>query len=127
MLTGIKPGGLPPMKARTAARANEGFVTYAGPATIKKSGDKVMMPSVIDSAVEEGAVADRRRVSWEDEWEFDCQNKRHRPCQYTWHSGIMGTGEKMFRHTVAVAEFNWIPVGPGSVGERLWKIACGKE
>jgi len=39
----------------------------------------------------------------------------------------MGTGKKMFRHTVAVAEFNWIPVALGNVGVGLWKIACGKE
>ena len=37
------------MKARTAARANEGFVTYAGPATIKKSGEWFPEMSASDS------------------------------------------------------------------------------
>jgi len=39
----------------------------------------------------------------------------------------MGTGEKMFSYKLAAAVFKWIAVKPGSVGEALWKIACGKE
>ena len=101
------------------------FVTYAGPATINKSGDAVRMSSVIDSEVVSGAASDRPRVSWKDDWEYDCQDKRYRPRQFTEYSGRMGTGEKMFSHTMA--GIFWIQVNPASVGERLWKIACGKE
>jgi surface-adhesin protein E len=104
----------------------EGFVTYAGPATIRKSGDTVRMFSVIDSEVVNDAESDRRRVSWKDEWEYDCQGKQHRPIQYTEYSGRMGTGEKMFSITTPAIVF-WLPVKPGSIGDRLWKIACGEE
>lgn len=106
----------------------EGFVTYAGPATIRKSGDTVRMSSVIDSEVVNDAGSDRRRVSWKDDWEYDCQDTRQRLLQFTEYSGRMGTGEKMLSQTMPVAAIVvWLPVKPGSVGERLWKIACGKE
>ena len=105
--------------------AYERFATYADPATITRSGNTVRMSSVIDFARIPGTVSDRPRVSWKDEWEYDCQEKRHRPRHFTEYSGRMGTGDKMYSHTVPV--FFWILVAPGSVGENLWKIACGKE
>ena len=101
------------------------FVTYAGPTTISKSGNTARMSSVIDSEVVYGAASDRPRVSWKDEWEYDCQDEQHRPLQFAEYSGRMGTGEKMFSHTMA--GIFWIRVNPGSVGEALWKMACGKE
>ena len=103
----------------------ERFVTYAGSATISRSGNTVRMASVIDSAVPDDPASNRRRVSWKDEWEYDCQGGRHRPLRYTEYSGRMGTGDKMYNYTVPA--FSWRLVKPGSVGEALWKIACGKE
>jgi hypothetical protein len=105
--------------------SDEGFVTYAGPATISKSGDTVRMTSVIDSEAVNDAASDRRRVSWKDEWEYDCLGKQYRLLQFREYSGRMGTAEKMFSHTMP--PILWLPVKPGSVGEKLWKIACGEE
>ena len=105
----------------------ERFVTYAGPATISRSGDIVRMSSVIDSTIADDAASQRHRVSWKDEWEYDCETRKTRPVQYTEYSGRMGTGEKMFSYKLAAAVFKWITVKPGSVSEALWKIACGKE
>jgi hypothetical protein len=105
----------------------ERFVTYAGPATISRSGDIVRMSSVIDSTIADDAASQRHRVSWKDEWEYDCETRQTRPVQYTEYSGRMGTGEKMFSYKLAAAVFKWITVKPDSVGEALWKIACGKE
>jgi hypothetical protein len=113
------------IKVSVTGPADEDFVTYADTATLIKSGDTVRMSSMIDSAVVDDAASDRRRVSWKDEWEYDCQEKRYRPLQFTEYSGRMGTGEKMYSQTEP--PFFWYPVTPGSVGERLWKIACGKE
>jgi len=106
--------------------AEERFVTYAGPATISRNGNIVKMSSVIDSTIADDPASDRHRVSWKDEWEYDCETRKTRPLRYTEYSGRMGTGEKMFSYTLASAVFKWIPVEPGSVSEALWKIACGK-
>jgi len=103
----------------------EGFITYAGPATIRRSGTTVRMVSLIDSTMAEDVARERHRVSWKDEWEYDCQDRQVRPLQFTEYAGRMGTGEKMFSHRVPT--FVWSKLTPGSVGEQLWRIACGKE
>jgi hypothetical protein len=113
------------IKVSETGPADENFVTYADTVTLTKSGDRVRMSLMIDSAVVDDAATDRRRVSWKDEWEYDCQEMKERPLRFTEYSGRMGTGEKMYRYTVP--GFYWWPVNPGSVGGRLWKIACGKE
>ena len=115
------------IKVMETGPVEERFVTYAGPATISRSGNTVRMSSVIDSTIADDAASNRHRVSWKDEWEYDCETRKTRPLRYTEYSGRMGTGEKMFSYTLASAVFKWIPVEPGSVSEALWKIACGKE
>ena len=106
--------------------AEEGFITYADTASIRKSGNNtVRMVSMIDSAVADDVARDRHFVSWKDTWEYDCQNKMQRPRQYTEYSGRMGTGQQMFNQRVPT--FVWLNVPPESVGEKLWQIACGQQ
>ena len=109
---------------RVGAIESEGvrFVTYADHATINKTRNTVRMSSVIDT---EGP-ADRRRFSWTDEWDYQCQDNLLQPHRYTQHSGRMGTGDRVYSHTVPSLSGSF-PVVPGSVGEKLWQIACEKE
>ena len=103
----------------------DGSVTYAAPSTIRKAGTKVSMWSMIDSTVMQSAGLDRPHFSWQDEWEYDCQAKRYRPVQFKEYSGKMGTGENVYSQ--AEPGYLWHEVRPGSVGETLWTMACGKE
>jgi Surface-adhesin protein E len=103
----------------------DGSVTYAAPSTIRKSGTKVRMWSLIDSKDIQGTALDRPHTSWMDEWEYECQNKSFSPMVFREYSGKMGTGENMFSLTPASNQ--WLAVRPGSVSETLWTIACGKE
>jgi len=103
----------------------DGFITYAAPSTIRKAGTKVTMSSMIDSTVIQGTALDRPHFSWQDEWEYDCQAKRYRPVQFKEYSGKMGTGENVYSQ--AEPGYLWHEVKPGSVGETLWTMACGKE
>lgn len=98
------------------------FVTYADRATIKKSGNTVQMSSVIDPEVPD----DRRRVSWRDEWDYQCLDKLASPNRYNEFSGKMGTGNKIYSQDPATYG-SWTGVVPGSVSDKLWQIACGKE
>jgi hypothetical protein len=102
------------------------FITYAAPSTIRKAGTMVRMWSMIDSTAIEGAALDKPHFSWQDEWEYDCQEKKFRPVQFREYAGKMGTGENMYSQ--ASSPVGWMmQVTPGSVGESLWKIACEKE
>ena len=116
--------GPPSNLVRVGEIESEGvrFVTYADRATIKTTLNMVRMSSVIDT---EGPD-DRRRFSWTDEWDYHCQDNLLQPQRYTQYSGTMGTGDRMYSHTVPSLSSS-LPVVPGSVGEKLWQIACGKE
>ncbi len=104
---------------------SDGFVTYAAPSTIRKTGTTVTMLSMIDFTVIPGAKLDRPHFPWIDEWEYECEGKSLRPLSFREYSGKMGTGENVF--SVASPQWNGIAANPGSVGEALWKVACGKE
>lgn len=103
----------------------DGFVTYAAPSTIRRTGTTVTMSSLIDFTVIPGAALDRPHFPWIDEWEYECEGKILRPLSFREYSGKMGTGENLFTH--ASPQFWWIAVKPGSVSEALWKMACGKK
>jgi len=103
----------------------EHFVTYADLATIKRSKNIVSMSSVIDSAMPDDVAGNQHRASWKDEWEYDCDDKKTRPRQYTKYSGRMGTGQTTFSQKIYPGL--WLSLSPGSVGEQLWQIACGQE
>ena len=103
----------------------DGFVTYAAPSTIRKTGTTVKMLSMIDFTVIPGAALDRPHFSWIDEWEYDCQGKSLKPLRFREYSGKMGTGENVFSITTPASQS--IALNPGSVSETLWKMACGKE
>jgi hypothetical protein len=103
-----------------------GFIIYAAPSTIRQAGTRVRMWSMIDSTAIEGAALDRPHFSWQDEWEYDCEYKSSRPVQFREYAGKMGTGENKFSYTAPAVGGN-IGMTPGSVGESLWKMACGKE
>jgi hypothetical protein len=113
------------IKVSETEQAEIRFVTYADLATIKKNGSMVRMTSVIDPEVADDAAVTRRRFSWKDEWDYECQRSEFIPHRFTQYSGRMGTGEKMYSQSVPV--IYWMPVVPGTLGDKLWRIACGKE
>lgn len=110
---------------KDASPTDDGFVTYAAPNTIRKTGTTVTMLSLIDFTVIPEAALDRPHFPWIDEWEYDCEGKSLKPLRFREYAGKMGTGEIVFSiYTPASAG---VAVKPGSVSEVLWKTACGKE
>src|SRR5438093_12827299 len=98
LLAVVACAGPPPELIRVGDTEAEGvrFVTYADRATINKTGNTVRMSSVIDPEVPD----DRRRVSWRDEWDYQCEDKLLQPHRYTQYSGNMGNGDRMYNYTV---------------------------
>jgi len=98
------------------------LTAYINPATIRRSDDRVKMWGLYDfkSAKPFGK---RQYLSMKAQSEYDCKDERSRNIFSTMTAGNMGGGE-----TVYVSDGvpgNWTPNVPGSVGETLWKIACG--
>ncbi len=101
----------------------DGIISYANPATIRKSGNKVKMWSLIDfNSVQEDAGD--KFLSSKSQNEYDCKEERIRTLYFSWHSENMGGGDVVYIDRKP--DKNWDPVMPESTGENLWKIACGK-
>lgn len=91
--------------------------------TIVRSGDKAKLVYLNEHLTVQ-VDARGRFLSSTVQSEYDCSEKRRRLLFYTWHSGRMGSGDVIFTDNDLG---KWRPVVPDSVGEILWKIACGKK
>ena len=120
-----KPVAMEWIMVKDTTPTGDGFVTYAAPSTIRKTGATVTMLSMIDFTIIPRAGLDRPHFPWIDEWEYDCEYKTLRPIVFREYSGKMGTGKIVYSITTPASY--GIAMKPGSVSEALWNMACGKE
>ena len=94
---------------------------YADPTTIRKSGNKVKMWALWDySTAQEGGSKPYMSVRIQNE--YNCKEETDRQIYATTFSGNMAGGHTINRQ----GGRNWEPVAPRTIGETLWKFACGK-
>jgi len=100
-----------------------GSIYYANPSTIRKSGNKVKVWTLIDfNSVQEDSGD--KYLSSKSQEEYDCKEEQIRLLYFSWHSENMGKGEVVY--TENKLAMVWRPVSPESVGRTMWKFACGK-
>jgi hypothetical protein len=63
-------------------------------------------------------------LSDKGQMEYDCKEEKVRMLAISALSGQMGKGKAVYNNSDTS---KWSPISPGSVGEALWKIACGKK
>jgi hypothetical protein len=100
-----------------------GVTIYVDPATIQRKEDRVTMLELIDYRTIQ-TVAGTAFLSARVQREYDCDGDRHRTLAMTKFSGNLATG-KVILTTSEVQK--WEPADPGSIGKRLWRIACDKK
>jgi len=100
-----------------------GLTIHVDPATIHRTGDRVTMGELIDYRTIQ-TVAGTAFLSSKLQREYDCAGDRHRTLALTKWSGNMATG-RVILTTSEVQQ--WEPADPGSIGKRLWRIACDKQ
>jgi hypothetical protein len=106
--------------AWTPTSASEAGTAYIDSATIRRAGDKLKMRELMDYKI--APDKDHPYKSMRKQTEYDCKEKQSRLLFASSHSEKLGNGEAVT--TVAEAS-NWMAIVPGSVGEMLWKVACG--
>lgn len=108
------------------AGGNHNVVCYADTDSITRTGNLARMKSLLDfaTAQKERSVGKKPYLSQRDEREYDCHNERYRLLRFSLRAGHMFAGE-LVRSNADDGE--WNPVQPGSLGEALWKTACGKK
>ena len=100
-----------------------GVTIFVDLATIHRKGDRVTMLELIDYRTIQ-TVAGTAFLSARVQREYDCAGDRHRTLAMTKLSGNMATG-RVILTTSEVQK--WEPADPGSIGKRLWRIACDKK
>ena len=96
---------------------------YADPATIRKAGNKVKMWTMADYRTPRVANGEQH-MSSKSLHEYDCKESRFRDTYVVRHSNNMGGGAMVSNNPIPSS---WVPIPPGTVGEALMEIACGKR
>lgn len=103
---------------------NNKMTVYADPDTIRRKGNLVKIWVLMDYKTAQTSAAGKSYLSSKGQSEFDCAEERRRTLAYRFFSGHMGKGNVVFTNS---DEDKWEPVEPGSVGQIMWKLACGKK
>ena len=110
----------------TQSGESDNYILYVDRATIRRNGNFVKMWSLQNfKTVQKSAAGGESYLSVKEQSEYDCKEEKWRLLAFTWFDGKMGNGKVV----VSDSDFRdkWSPVGPESIGEILWKIACGKQ
>ena len=100
-----------------------GKAVYVNPSTIRRNSNLVKMWQFNDYKTVQ-TVGGVRFLAAKEQWEFDCAEARSRVVALKEFSGNMGSGTVVYTNSEVG---KWLPVVPGSLGETVWKIACGRD
>jgi hypothetical protein len=100
-----------------------GKTVYVDPATIRRNSNLVKMWQFYDYKTVQ-TVGGIRFLTAQEQWEFDCAEERSRVLALKEFSGNMRSGTVVDTNTQVG---KWAPVIPGSMGQTVWKVACGKQ
>ena len=108
--------------AWTVADENANNTLYVDRSTIRRSGNFVKMWNLFDYKKAKVIRGDSN-LSARTQDEYDCAVEKLRQLAFTTFSGQMGSGAVNYTDSDTG---KWEPVAPGSMGETMWKIACGR-
>jgi hypothetical protein len=100
-----------------------GYTVYVDPETLRREGDGVEMWELYDYKTR-GTAEGFSFLSFKKRNEYSCEEERLRTLAVMHYSGNMGSGMVVSSNSDIG---KWKRVPPGSVGEALWKFACGKK
>jgi hypothetical protein len=112
---------------QTNHAGDETSTFYHDKSTIKGTGSIVKMLTMINYSVEKNLKSGGRYESVKRLDGYDCRSETTAPITVSYFSGSMSSGSIVFSYTVKNSELEWEPIIPSSLGEKHWKIACGKN
>lgn len=98
-------------------------INYVDRDTIRKAGSKVKMWELMSGPATK-KFNEYSFKSIKARSEYDCDDPQTRQIELSAHSGEMGDGVLVY---IEREQSYWKPVAPGTLGERLWQVACGKR
>ena len=106
-----------------AAQDEDGMTVYIDPDTIRLKRGLVRVWHLFEYKTAQTVML-RSFLSGKAHIEYDCAEERSRYLAFAAFSDHMGSGEVVYSNP---DERKWEPVEPESVGQILWKAACGKK
>jgi hypothetical protein len=100
-----------------------GTRVYVDRSTLFSKGNLVTMWILYDFRSMRTA-AGKSYLSAKTQTEYDCTQKRHRTLVDMGFSSIMGLGAVVYNESF---QREWASITPESLGQKLWKFACGKQ
>lgn len=102
------------------AMTEQATVVYVDPTTIRRSGKKVKMWSMLDFKTPQ-RVADVTFRSTKAQHEYDCKEDQFRMLSFSAHFDNLGLGNTLY---VDSDPKPWAPVSPVSIESDLYGFAC---
>ena len=106
----------------TRVGGNDDYIQYVDRATIRRNGNLVKMWDLKDYKTVQTFAGDSY-LSDKTQSEYDCKEEKLRMLALLFFSGQMGNGKVVYANSDGG---KWSPIGPDSVAEAMWNIACGK-
>ena len=100
------------------------LIIYIDRATIRRNGNFVKLWDLADYKTVRTTVNGYSFLSSKSQWEFDCKEEKSRILAYVLYDEKAGSGKVVFTNSDTG---KWRPDSPESIGETLWKVACGKK
>ena len=104
--------------------SNDTLTYYADPESIRHKGTLVKMWGLVDFKTIQTSAEGKLYLSNKAQREYDCAEEQTRRLSYYWYTGQMGKGDVVVYDTDPT---EWQPDPPESVGQKFWKLACGKQ
>ena len=96
---------------------------YVDMSTIRRNGNLVKIWQLLDYKTVQTDAGDPY-LSNKSQWEYDCKEEIYRFLAFSHHRGQMGGGGVSLSDGSPSPSF---PVSPNSLGQTIWKLACGKR
>ena len=110
---------------RVSESADGDITYYVDTGTIKRKGNKVKMWDLFDYKTVQKSSDGKEYLSSLSRNEYDCEEETKRMLDFYWYSGNMKNGGVVISYPNVKDEGTSIL--PESIGETLFKIACGKK
>lgn len=106
---------------------DEMITVYCDKSTIKRNGSILRMWELTNSSKARTDSLGNRFMSYKSLMAYNCREETVATISLVFYSGLSGEGNVVWSGTRQERELKWEPIVPGTNGENLWKIACGKK
>ena len=100
---------------------------YHDKSSIKTTGGITKMLTMIDFSAAKNLKSGASYESVKKLDGYDCKYETMAQITATYFSGSMNSGSIVFSYTVKNSELEWEPISSSPLGEKHWRIACGKN